>query len=68
MLAVFDEFDAGFLEWDDTKNSITLNGKPETFTKLGSPLENSIKTFVEGDFHKQIDLTLTVTETLEHGE
>ena len=62
------EFDAGFLEWDDTKNSITLNGKPETFTKLGSPLENSIKTFVEGDFHKQIDLTLTVTETLEHGE
>jgi len=61
------EFDAGFLVWDDTTGTLTFNGKKINYPKTDSPLENSINTFVSGDYNQQ-DLTLDVTGILEYGE
>jgi len=70
------EFDAGFLTWDDTVNSLRFNGQDIVFPKTRSPLENSIETFLsladKGDMSNhaalQKKLTTVVTEILENGE
>ncbi len=61
------EFDAGVLIWDDTINSIFLNGAPVEFNSTGSPLMNSIETFLS-EPPDQEELTTQITEILEHGE
>jgi len=61
------EFDAGFLTWDDTTNTITFNGEVIDFPKTNSPLKNSINSFIDDDFNQK-DLTMSVMEILEYGE
>lgn len=59
------EFDAGILIWDDSTNTIKLNGKDIKFTTFNSPLENSISCFLEGGIDQE-KLTTQVTEILEN--
>tara|TARA_B100001094_G_scaffold326428_1_gene382569 strand:- start:17460 stop:18284 length:825 start_codon:yes stop_codon:yes gene_type:complete len=61
------EFDAGFLVWDDSTNSLEFNGEKINFPTTDSPLKNCINTFISGEFDQQ-QLTMSVTEILEHGE
>tara|TARA_R110000765_G_scaffold223158_3_gene327315 strand:- start:4224 stop:5051 length:828 start_codon:yes stop_codon:yes gene_type:complete len=63
------EFDAGFLTWDDNKNTLDFNGGDDGFIQSKSPLENSILTFLNDSCgYNQEELTLNVTEVLEYGE
>ena len=63
------EFDAGFLTWDDNKNTLDFNGGDDNFIQSKSPLENSILTFLNDSCnYNQEELTLNVTEILEYGE
>ena len=61
------EFDAGFLHWDDSINSLRFEGHEVEFAKTSSPLENSIKNFKAGRYNHE-DLTKEITEILEVGE
>ena len=61
------EFDAGFLHWDDSINTIRFEGQEIDFPKTKSPLENSIEVFKSGRYNQE-DLTKRTTEILEIGE
>ena len=61
------EFDAGFLHWDDSINSIKFEGEEVDFTKTKSPLENSIEVFKSGRYNHE-HITKRITEVLEVGE
>ena len=61
------EFDAGVLVWDDTSGIIKLDGVELDYPHNSSPLENSIDTFVSGEYDQEY-VTITTTEILENDE
>ena len=59
------EFDAGFLHWDDSLDTIFFENNPILFKRQGSPLENALKTFASGEYDQE-KLTKEITEILEN--
>ena len=59
------EFDAGFLHWDDSLDTIFFENNPVLFKRQGSPLENALKTFASGEYDQE-KLTKEITEILEN--
>lgn len=63
------EFDGGVVLWDDTTQSLKVNGNPMVFHERELPLLNSIKKFLHNDAEHlkyQKHLTLGVMEILDH--
>lgn len=61
------EFDAGVLVWDDTTGNLVFNGENLEYPRTESPLENSINTFVSGEYDQKY-VTISTTEILENDE